>query len=70
MDDIDAIKETEISILRLVFTNENNTARKALAQYFNDRMSGKNKHEPWVIEDINQIRDSGFTKGHWFRGVE
>ncbi len=70
MDDIDAIKETEVSVLRLVFTKENNTTRKALAQYFKDRMSGKNKHEPWVIEDINQIRDSGFTKGHWFRGVE
>lgn len=70
MDDIDTINQTQVSILRLVFTNENATFRKALAQYFNDRMSGINKPEPWVIKVINQIRDSGFTKGHWFRGVE
>ncbi|NLE24236.1 MAG: U32 family peptidase [Clostridiaceae bacterium] len=70
MDDIDAIKETEISNLRLVFTNENATFRKALAQYYSDKISGKNKHEPWVIEAINQIKDDGFTKGHWFRGVD
>jgi putative protease len=70
MDDIDAIQETGISILRLVFTNENANIRKALAQYYSDKMSGKNKFEPWVIEAINQIKDNGFTKGHWFRGVE
>ncbi len=70
MDDIDAIKDTEVSIFRLVFTNESKSVRKALAQYFNDRLSGKNKHEPWVIETINEIRDNGFTKGHWYRGVE
>ncbi len=70
MDDVEAIKETEISNLRLVFTYENATFRKALAQYYSDRINGKNKFEPWVIEAINQIKDDGLTKGHWFRGVD
>jgi putative protease len=70
MDDTEATKQTEISILRLVFTNEGRNRRKALAQYYNNRLSGKNSHESWVIEAINKIRDDGFTKGHWFRGVE
>jgi putative protease len=70
IDDVDALKETEISTLRLVFTNENRDARKALAQYYREKLKGKNNHEPWVIEAIKEIRDNGFTKGHWFRGVE
>ena len=70
MDDIDAIKETEVSILRLVFTNESNTTRKALAQYFNTLLRGRNKHDHGVIKAIDEIRDNGFTKGHWYRGVE
>ena len=70
MDDIDAVKETEVSIFRLVFIDESKSVRKTLAQYFHDKLSGKNKHDDWIIESINEIKDNGFTKGHWFRGVD
>ena len=70
MDDIDAIKETEVSILRLVFTNESNTTRKALAQYFNTLLRAGINMTTRVIKAIDEIRDNGFTKGHWYRGVE
>jgi len=70
MDDIDAVKDTDVSIFRLVFTDEDKLARKAVAQYFFDKLSGKIDHEAWVIESINKIRENGYTKGHWYRGTE
>jgi len=70
MDDIDAVKDTEISIFRLVFTDESKLARKAVAQYFYEKLSGNNNQEPWVIESISKIRENGYTKGHWYRGTE
>lgn len=70
MDDVDTVKETEISILRLVFTYEDRTDRQALAQYFSDKLSGTNEHEPWVGKAISELKDKGYTKGHWYRGVD
>jgi len=70
MDDIDAVKDTEVSIFRLIFTDEDKLARKAVAKYFFEKISGNNNHEPWVIESINKIRENGYTKGHWYRGTE
>jgi len=70
MDDIDGVLDTEVSILRLVFTDESKLARKAVAQYFFEKLSGRNDHEAWVIESINKIRENKYTKGHWYRGTE
>ncbi|NLX64405.1 MAG: U32 family peptidase [Clostridiaceae bacterium] len=70
MDDIDAVKDTEVSIFRLAFTDEDKTAREAVARYFFEKLSGRINHEAWVIETINKIRENGYTKGHWHRGTE
>lgn len=70
MDDINSIKETEVKILRLVFTNEDKSTRKALAEYFNANLLGSNNYNSQIKDVIDKLKDTGFTKGHWFRGVD
>ena len=69
MDDIEAIEETPVRYLRLVFTNEDSNTRSTIIKYYRDIINGNLAHAR-IIDSINQIKEKGFTKGHWFRGVE
>jgi len=69
MDDVDALKGTAISIYRLIFTTEDNNTRNALARYYYDKLNGISP-TPEVISTIDKLKSNGFTRGHWFRGVE
>lgn len=69
MDDMDSLKDTSLSLYRLIFTTEDKSTRKALARYYYDKLNGiSSEHE--IINNIDKIKNSGYTKGHWFRGVE
>jgi len=66
---VDALKGTAISIYRLIFTTEDNNTRNALARYYYDKLNGISP-TPEVISTIGKLKSNGFTRGHWFRGVE
>ncbi len=70
MDDIEALKETPVKYLRLIFTNEDKETRNTLAKYYSHKINGNKAANSNIRDAINQIKDNGFTKGHWFRGVD
>ncbi|HBR02411.1 MAG TPA: hypothetical protein DD738_07355 [Ruminiclostridium sp.] len=67
MDDMEALGETGLSFLRLTFTNEDRGTCEKVTRYFYNQLKG--------IEDsplkafVQELKDRGYTKGHWFRGV-
>lgn len=69
MDDLEALNDTALSIYRLFFTTEDDNTRKTLARYYYDKLNGLSP-APEVISTIEMLKSSGYTKGHWFRGVE
>ncbi len=69
LDDLDVLKDTSLSIYRLVYTTEDRITRKSLTQYYYDKLHGLTSDYE-VVKAIQDLKDSGYTKGHWFRGVE
>lgn len=69
MDEPEKLKGSAISLYRLVFTDENKDTRKALARYYHDKMNGMDPSKE-VLDVIDKLKSSGYTRGHWYRGVE
>jgi putative protease len=69
MDDMEALKGTPLSIYRLIFTTEDKNTRNALVRYFYEKLNGLSPAHD-VISTIETLKSSGYTRGHWYRGVE
>lgn len=67
MDDM-KLKETPVSLFRLFFTTEDAEVSAAVAKYYYNRLKGSDI-DPETLQTIKEIKDRGYTKGHWFRGV-
>ena len=69
MDDVSILKETALSFLRLNFLDEDSDTILKIVKHYHTRVMG---YEPELenIRAIKSLKDKGFTKGHWFRGVE
>jgi putative protease len=68
MDDTAALKDTQLSILRLSFTNEDQVSQMAVLRHYANKIKGldADRENERIIENL---KDRGYTKGHWFRGV-
>jgi putative protease len=68
MDDTTALGKTGLSLLRLTFTDEDKETCENVARHYYNKLRGA-ADDPKVTEIIQKIKDQGFTKRHWFRGV-
>lgn len=69
MDDMAGLKETPVNYVRLAFLNEDEETMRHVVDYYGALVK---REKPSIIssEKIESLKDQGFTKGHWFRGVE
>ncbi|NMA65144.1 MAG: U32 family peptidase [Clostridiaceae bacterium] len=66
MDDTQSLKETNLSLLRLIFTKEDMDYAGDIADYYYNKIKNR---KPLNTGIIDRIKKNGHTKGHWFRGV-
>ena len=69
MDDTSILKDTPLSLLRLAFTTEELSTCEAITRHYFNKLRGQNESDPQKKKFIQDQKDKGFTKGHWFRGV-
>lgn len=69
MDDMAALKETPISYIRLAFLHEDEETMAQIVDYYAALVDDKAPSDT-VTERIKDLKSQGFTKGHWFRGVD
>lgn len=69
MDDSVVLKEAPLSLLRLTFTQEDQETCEAVVKHYAALLKGKNEWDSQSQRAVQDIKDQGFTKGHWFRGV-
>ena len=69
MDDIESLRLTPLTFLRLAFLNEDEETMKQVVDFYTARIR-KEDTPASVAEIIKDLRAQGFTKGHWFRGVD
>lgn len=71
LEQLDQIMQADFQILRMDLTIEEETVGLQMVQAYQNRL--KKPHQP-ISTDlralINQMRQTGFTKGHFYRGVE
>ena len=68
MDDTDVLKETPINLIRLIFTDEDMASCAYVARYYYNKLKGFDI-DLEVQQYMNELKEKGHTKGHWFRGV-
>lgn len=66
MDDTESLEKTDFSLLRLIFTKDNMEYGNKIANYFYNRIKDKGYRDDQLVR---KIKEKGYTKGHWFRGV-
>ncbi len=69
MDDVTVLKETPLSLLRLTFTSEDQETCEAVINHYTALLKGHYEMDSQSKKTVQHIKDQGFTKGHWFRGV-
>jgi len=69
MDEIQGLKKTSLSLLRLVFTKDDINLAGEIARYFHNRINGLEHADEASEQIIELVKEKGYTKGHWFRGV-
>lgn len=71
LEQLDHILQADFQILRMDLTIEEEEAALQMVQAYQERL--ENSHQPIPTDLralINQMRQTGFTKGHFYRGVE
>ncbi|MCX7771607.1 MAG: U32 family peptidase, partial [Clostridia bacterium] len=58
MDDVEALKDSPLNRLRLVFTNETEEQVESIVSYYEDRLK-KQKTAPKVLESIEKMKAAG-----------
>ena len=66
MDDIESLRKTDLSLLRLDFTREDIADSLKIASYYHGKLKKEGNIDTRIAE---RIAEKGYTKGHWFRGV-
>lgn len=66
MDDIESLRKTDLSLLRLAFTREDIADSLKIASYYHGKLKKEGNIDTRIAE---RIAEKGYTKGHWFRGV-
>ena len=69
MDEIQGLKKTSLSLLRLVFTKDDINLAGEIARYFHNRINGLEHADEASEQIIELVKEKGYTKGHWFMGV-
>jgi len=68
-DSIDKIKTSDVDIIRLNFTDETADEMTKIVNMHRDLIDVEKKALDIHRDLIDKIKSSGFTKGHYFRGV-
>lgn len=68
-DNLDKIKSAGVDALRLNFTDESPGDIKLIIDMHHDILNESKEADSLYTDTINSIKEKGFTRGHYFRGV-